>query len=420
MRPSNSYLTTENLEFGVYAFLMSSFFLPNKLNSICLVVLSLTSLWKFVKRKHVFKGYKELTLFPLLFVYLLTGILYSTNMKEGWAISERHLSLLIAPVLMAGTASLSKDQQERLLNVFLLTGLVVGVYCLGYATFQSIKLGTIYTTTQKGHFVYNSFMHQRLSAPVSLHAIYYSLYLSLANVIVLNKLLIGGLTNKKKNSYFALFIFFVILIFLLKSAVFAVVFPLACLGLFLKFFWSKLTSKTSKLILIGGSFALILFMCIGVKTKVESFSLSYALSDNHFTPITMRLAMWECSWEVIKQNMLFGTGTGDGEQELLKVYAQKGFNVGLKDKFNSHNMYLQYWLSNGLIALGIYLLLLLFLIKKAVRSRNSIFIVFVLFFAAFSVTESTMLVQKGIVFFAVFGSLFYWNPNWWNSFKEVK
>ena len=132
----------------------------------------------------------------------------------------------------------------------------------------------------------------------------------------------------------------------------------------------------------------------------------------------MRFAMWECTWDVIKQHLWFGTGTGDGELELLKVYANQGFEVGLRDKFNSHNMYLQYWMSNGLVALIGYLVILLLFLKRSIESKNMVFLSFVLFFAAFSLTESTMLIQKGIVFFAVFGSLFYWDSNWWGTSKD--
>ena len=153
-------------------------------------------------------------------------------------------------------------------------------------------------------------------------------------------------------------------------------------------------------------------------TKIENFSMTYELSDNQFSPIKMRLAMWECTWSVISENLYFGTGTGDGHDELIKSYTTHNFHVGLDDSFNSHNMYLQFWMSNGIPGLLLFISILLMLMIKALKEKNMVFLLFIVLFACFSITEATMLTQRGIVFFLFFSSVFYWSPNFWN--QEVK
>jgi hypothetical protein len=73
-------------------------------------------------------------------------------------------------------------------------------------------------------------------------------------------------------------------------------------------------------------------------------------------------------------------------------------------------MYLQYWMSNGLLAIGFFLIGFFVLFRKALQNKNVIFLSFVVLFALFSLTESTMRTQKGMLFFVFFAALFYWVP----------
>jgi O-antigen ligase len=411
--------TLENIEYWAFCLLMIAFFAPGNTIGFVLVTLVLITIIKFIKKKHFFKGYGALNLFPLLFFVLLAGMMHTSNTHDGWAIIERHYGLIGIPLLTISIQQFTKQQRKNLLSIFVVTGVVTGLICLGAATWHYISTGTVYTLTQKDHFVYNNFMHHRLSSPIQLHAIYYSLYLAFAAIVVLNRLLYEKLNANKKLIYGLVFVFFCVMIFLLKSSIFAFVFPLACLVLlFFRYRKQLLSSIRTQIavviIVIGAGF----FSYKGVQSKLESFSLDYELSDEHLTPLKMRLAMWECAWETIKKSQWHGHGTGDGDDELIKTYEELGFTIGAKDRYNAHNMYLQYWMTNGFIALVIFLFILTLLFREAVRNKNWVFFSFVLLFAAFSITESTMLRQNGIVFFLVISSLFYWYPKLWDESQE--
>ena len=120
----------------------------------------------------------------------------------------------------------------------------------------------------------------------------------------------------------------------------------------------------------------------------------------------------------IKEEPLLGHGTGDGDIQLISTYEKMRFTIGATDRYNAHNMYLQYWLTNGFITAFIFIGILQLLFRSAIRNKNWVFFSFVLLFAAFSVTESTMLRQNGIVFFLVISSLFYWSPKLWDESQE--
>ena len=416
-------INLKNIELWAFCFFMLSFFLPIKINSISIIFLGVITVYRLVKRRHLFKGYAGLWGYPVLFGMLLVGLFYTIDLKDGWAIVERHSSLLIAPIITISITQFSAKQQQLILDLFIGMAVLIGLYCLGAAILHYINTGTVYTPTQKDHFVYNHFMHHRLTAPAQLHAIYYTFFISVASIAILNQLLSKDfiLSLKKKMLYTFIFLFFCVLIFLLKSSLFAFVFPVGCLLLvFVKSSKQILSSMKLKFIIVGVLLVSATYMYQGVKTKIDTFSTTYILSDEHLRPLAIRLAMWECSWEVIQRNWVFGVGTGDGRNETLAKYQQMDFNIGLKNKFNTHNMYLQYWLSNGIGAFLLFLSILTFFFIKAIKSKNMIFFSFILFFSFFCLTESTMLRQRGVVFFVFLSAMFYWCPTLWNSQKEKR
>jgi O-antigen ligase len=84
------------------------------------------------------------------------------------------------------------------------------------------------------------------------------------------------------------------------------------------------------------------------------------LNVNSTESNTTRIFMWRTATELIQENWLIGTGTGDIKDELQKRNYEKGY-VGVADKkFNVHNQYLQTFATLGLFGL-ITLIAMLFL-----------------------------------------------------------
>lgn len=405
------------IEWIAFLFLMLSFFLPIKVNSLSTLILGIVTLYAFIRKKLHFNGYSRWWFFTALFLVLLIGLLYTNNLNSGFSTIEKSLSLLFAPFLTIHITQFNTKQKRGLMDSFIIMGWLTSMYCIGVATLHYINTGSVYSATQKGHFVYNHFIGQLLTAPVKIHAIYYAMYVSFVNLYLLNSLIDKKITlsKKRKVTYIFLFLFFCTFLVLLKSAMFSFIFPNACLILIVvKFRKVILQSTKLKVLLFTSVLIATLFMYQGIKTKIESFSFHYSLSDDHLTPLTMRLAMWECAWEVISEHWLLGTGTGDAQDELQKMYHKKRFKIGIEDNFNVHNMYLQYGLSNGIFMCLLFITTLIILFRKAIKHQNMVFFSLLLLFTFFSITESTMLRQNGIVFFVFLSSMFYWDPTLWN------
>lgn len=385
-----------------------------RINGFIAMLIIIFGVFKLFLKKLHFKNGWGLLFLPGLFLLLVIGQLYTTDIKEGWTLVERNLSLLLIPYAVSSIIDLPKKMQGWLIHVFIAAAFMFGVVCLVNATFVMVDTGSAYVIPNNDHFLYNIFMHHRLTDPFGIHAVYYSLYLAVANIFILTRLLEKKGSIRNKLVYGFIFLFFSVLIYLLKSANIAVGFSLCC-ALVVGFQYGKQILQQKKTMLIAGLGLIILayFAYLGVKTKLEHFSFTYDMSNEFLKPMGIRLSIWDCTWQVIQENWFLGTGTGDSQHALVDVYQRNNFVIGLENDFNAHNMYLQYWMSNGIAAVGLFTLGLLILFKKALQNRNLIFLSFVVLFALFSFTESTMRTQKGMLFFVFFAALFYWVPQLW-------
>ena len=203
---------------------------------------------------------------------------------------------------------------------------------------------------------------------------------------------------------YVLVVFFLIFIFLLTALVVIVVIPL----LILEFFYGRtLTgfSKTSKITIAAGSILLLGLLAFSLpytRNKIVRLSqLSYSMDDADYkwNSLTIRIAKWECSWEVVKENFLIGVGTGDAQDALMDSYRKKGFVEGLRNGYNTHNQYLETWTMLGLPGL----IILCWMVWPF--RMNWLWRSFMLLIAASFLTENILDVQKGVVFFSFFYAL---------------
>ena len=414
-------ISIENIDFLLFGALLVSFFLHYRINGFIAMLIIIFGVFKVVSKKQSFAKFSGLLFLPLLFILLVIGQFYTTDLKEGWTLVERNLSLILLPIACGSIVKMPIKKQNYLINIFIGFAVLIGLYCIGYATLYAFKTGSIYTHPTDTHFIYNSFMHHRLTAPVGLHAVYYSVFIAFAGSVLVARIVQPQIKKSKKIRYGFILAFIILLLYLLKSANITLGFSLVSVFIILARFGKQiLHSKKMLAYFIAGTVVLSVFVFKTVQTKLEVFSFTYQMSDEGLKPLAIRLSIWECTWEVIQENWLLGTGTGDSQHELMKKYKANNFTIGIKNDFNAHNMYLQYWMSNGIIALFLFLGGILFLLKKAVQNKNVVAVSFLVLFALFSLTESTMRTQKGMLFFVFFASLFYWYPQLWQTEQSEK
>lgn len=403
--------------FLAYSLGTISFVLPNNISSICIIFIITASILYWAQKGITFKAneLRDFLFHPILFLTLVVGITYTNDHDEGWTLIARHSSLLILPIALSSSNTLSKRQLNALFKIFITALLLVGTYSIVSAYFGYLKEGTVYLDGKSGHFIYNRFMYHNLLDPLGLHAVYMSFYITFASVIILYKLLFNNNSFSLPTVivYIFCFLFFSILLYLLKSSMFSIVFPLACLFIVFLRLKNRLNSLSGISIFLSITIVASIFAYKGSKSKLEQFTISKDLSDPMLNPLSIRMGIWQSSLNVIQKNILTGVGTGDSKSKLRNEYHKLNFTIGIENEYNTHNMYLQYWLSNGIVALLSFIGLLVLMILKAIKNKNPLMICFILIFASFCLTESTMLRLKGNVFFIFVTTLFYWNPKMW-------
>ncbi|GAB3200533.1 hypothetical protein GCM10027293_21600 [Pontibacter aydingkolensis] len=128
-------------------------------------------------------------------------------------------------------------------------------------------------------------------------------------------------------------------------------------------------------------------------------------TDNPGTGMSMRIAFWKTALAVLEKYPTIGVGTGDLEEAMSVEY----INNELSDLqgYNPHNQYLQTGIMLGITGVALLLLLLLYPLVMALRRGDSIYIVFILIVSVSFLTESVLQSNKGIVFFALFNSVYF-------------
>ena len=166
-------------------------------------------------------------------------------------------------------------------------------------------------------------------------------------------------------------------------------------------------------VLMIGFFLLVFFLINGNSNLRERIiqlkDYKYELSQNHvegYNGLTTRLAQWEASMPIIKEYPIFGVGVGDVQDKLQETYKRHFLKYSYLERFNAHNEYVQTMLGLGFIGLIIFLFALLYPFIQAYRKREVVYMCFIALFAYCCITESALHVQKGIVFYSFFNSLF--------------
>jgi O-antigen ligase len=119
---------------------------------------------------------------------------------------------------------------------------------------------------------------------------------------------------------------------------------------------------------------------------------------------------------------LIGVGPGDTQDELQKCYQldeDKNWALLYRPDFqyNAHSQYLQTFIDLGIVGLLLFLATLVVAAFIAIKHYDYLFLSFVVLFSFACLTESMLELNKGIVFFSFFISLFL---NRYNSLSILR
>lgn len=417
------HIKSEKLYFFLVSLIIVTLPWNMNINSYCVVLCLAILIIDFaVFKKQWPRANKAMFILAIPFFLSISGLIFSENLSYGIKYLSRVISILIFPFMFLNMPRFNEIKVVLLLFLFpISTGLC---YIYLFLKITEFKLGNLYQQIITDGFLL------RLNESFSeneVHPTYFSLFLMFSIFISIYTLKLF-----RNNSWIRRFSFILILLSFMMLMSLTAKMPIASFftTILVTIFILLLKMKRNVLLFGGGclltiSLTIFIFIKIPNRGAQELYNYYNYLVDNKPSSLykydelgieydtfwwekTNRIVIWKNSIELIGQTPVFGLGTGDVQDELIKVYKQNK-ELWRMQFFNSHNQYIDYWLRYGIIGLIIFTLMLLYVFRSAYKESNFLYFAFLLSFCLCCLTENLLQRHWGIVYFSLFNSLLFYN-----------
>ncbi len=326
-----------------------------------------------------------------VFLLSLISVLYSENITLKPI--ETKLPLLIFPLLMS-SVKLDKKVADLMLFSFVIGCTLASAYSTIYAIYDPSLFGSEMTLETIG-----------------ISHVYFGMYLCFAVAVLFYFLITRKYSNYK---YFLILLwvaFLLTILFILASRM--AIISILILFTIASIYYIKKKGNWIKIV------SLIVFMSSIFLFAMSSFENSknrllflfdkqnYYVGDNYWNNIGSRLSSLSCIFDVVKKAPILGTGIGDVQNDLDRCNTKKGYRTLVS--MNAHNQFLQVLLSTGFAGLSSFVFLLSYTAVYAYRSKSKLYLSFIFIFSLCCLTESLLERQQGVLFYALFNSLFFFH-----------
>jgi len=395
----------------VIGLLLIAFSLPfsTQVNSAAIIFILLVWLLDrdlLVKIKKVFSN-KFIIILILYFAVCLLGMLYTSNQKAGIGYLTKSFSLLLFPIIFS-----SYDYSNKVLQKILLA-FVLAVFCC--ITYSLVMVFYFHNALIEEFSLYNTY-RELLIKPLTFHPTYFSIYILFSIFCIIYLVFINKWYKGFLGVVGLLLVFYFFAFSLLLSARMPLLSSFFCLFITAVFYSIKL----KKYIFIFVALAVIVSMLYYLFNnpmfnqrilEIRETALKPPVGIYH-NSINLRIGILTCTFQELRSQWLLGTGTGDMQDVLNKCYESNGYSdVLYKLSFNTHSAYFDAFLRLGVLGLFSLVLLFYYSFNRAIKTKDVLFLNFIVFIATACITESILNSQKGIVFFTLFNSLFIYHSH---------
>lgn len=363
---------------------------------------------KFLRLKKS-KPRRLLLSFSVLYLLFVIGAFYSDNVfgYNGGALFnlEKRMSLFVFPLLFSTTniEPISGKLFKQIQKAFIL-GCILSVFFLVNIAFYKYM-----QTNDNSEFYYSKLAEFH-------HPSYLALYYTFCIIILLNWLVkpIKRITGRR-NSVIILILLFQVMIVLLssKAGIIGTIIVYAATFVYILLPVNKF-KKTKSLIPLS-LIVIFMFTLLLNSSSYRRFNSVEKAIENSTEQKTdkigstgARILVWESALEIIKENPIFGVGTGDTKKALLDKYEENNKTLALKKELNAHNEYLQTYMSIGILGFLVLVFSLLLPAWFAFRKKHLIYLLFLMVIAFHFMVESMLAKQAGIVFYAFFNAMLFY------------
>jgi O-antigen ligase len=320
----------------------------------------------------------------LYLVIILVGLTYSENFLSGISVLETNFSLLAIPLLFSSSRLVHPKIMTKFFGFFILGLLLNCFISLATASFMFYKTGS-----ENGFFFYE------LTKFLDFQPTYFAYYLVFAITFIIYQL------NNSKDGFhpvllaiLALFFFGVLMLTGGRTSFISLllIFSFFTLRFFLE---KRKIEQWTILVLIG-----FMMTCMFATSVYRNKDRSVILDDSWD-----RYDLWKSAIDA-NPNIIFGVGTGDYKSVLNEYFLAHRMEKYAFGNFNSHNQFIQIFLSNGLLGFFAVVLLIGRPLYLSFKNDNTLGILIFFPFMIYGVTEVFLGRYQGIVFYAFLHQVF--------------
>jgi O-antigen ligase len=338
------------------------------------------------------------------FVWLAVGLIYTQNIEGGIQDLILKLTFLIFPFILLFNKRINQHYLRGVIRVFYYTLFITSIYMLVAAWMHVSKLEDPTIAQALGYFTYEQF-----AATIGVQPIYLSMYMVFCFFAVIWDFFLDpriGLT--KAGKWIAgiwAFHFYMMVILLSSRMELLVLLFISFVGI--GYYDGKMAKKWilagfKMVVLASFTITLLGVFPVNKARYEEMIDIEKDYTQTKWGGRSIRIHKWLNTLELISEQPFLGTGAGDMQDELQKVYLRNDFMIAHGYRFNPHNQYLQTWAATGLIGLFLLFGILIVSLIYSINSKNTLYIALVLLLALSMLTESMLERQKGLVFFSFF------------------
>jgi O-antigen ligase len=391
-----------------------------------LLVLILNWIWVGQWKMKLQTVQQNVLLWPFLLFFMahVIGLMYSDDLESGIFEIEKKAFFFLMPIILA-TSKIDLQNLKFVLKSFVLACLVALVVCAVMAFYRS----TLPVENRPYNFDYYStdafrlqnpesspswhfFSYQEFASGINIHPTYFSLYILFSILVILYLAKDFNFSDwfSKAQIVVLIAVLSLGLLFLASRIIIICYFLLAIVSViyFSRKSNSKAVSSISIVVMLISFSVLLLQPIARFRTfqEIQNVSVKIKPGTTYTQSISIRLSLWWLAFKSLQENnLIWGVGTGDAENVMRET--SKKFQISnILNSYDPHNQFLQSTLSLGVVGLAILLSCLFLPMLCEPFAGNFLYGGFILIIFITCLTESLFELQKGIVFFSIFNSLF--------------
>ena len=389
------YLKLINIYLLIMLFAFPIF--PLKLSVIVILTFSFSSIINYFFVENVKLKFNYLLLFSIIFplLYFINYLLYPESF-DAWFEFEKRIALFGMPIIF-GVTQIDINKSK----LFFAYNLSVIILCL------VVLIHLLFFDINETYFIggLSYALRTTIEEQTTIHPTYFSLFTGFSFYIILNNLVKNEFLPIKFLLNIINLLILVVLLILLASKIF---FLSTLLIIPLIIFKSRLKTlfKVGVICFFYLLFTLSMIFIPSLNQRLSelNFNKIEVPKNNDINSTNLRFGIYHCSFELLKNNFIWGIGTAKLQQELNKCYTSINITELLNKNYNTHNEYLNVWLSLGVFGILVFLSILILSFKKS--KMNDEHYLFMFLFCIFCLTENLLSRQHGVFMFVIFNYYF--------------